>query len=200
MKPLGAIMTNKIFNSTEFEVNGISVPEFELKSGNLIRIYIPNFDSEHQPLGFDFTIELIKHFQNKKQNFPWAKNYQQNTVTELLYPLTAEKYLINKMRIDKQNAKRIVDEIRINLTDRFEHLSFTNKKALIIKALFEQNDSIILDYYGVDATGIGFLESLVNSEIEKGKSAIAFDRLEFKTKNEPFKNIKTIEITIPNNL
>jgi hypothetical protein len=40
----------------------------------------------------------------------------------------------------------------------------------------------------------------VNSEIEKGKSAIAFDRLEFKAENEPFENIKTIEITVPNNV
>ncbi len=193
-------MTNSIFHNKEFEINGISVPEFELKSGNLIRIYIPNFDSEHQPLGFDLTIELIKHFQNKKSDFHWAKNYRQNTTAELLNPLTAEKYLINKMRIDKQNAKRIVEEIGINLTDKFEHLSFTNKKALIIKALFELNDSIILDYYGVDAIGIGFLESLLNSEIEKGKSAIAFDRLEFKADIEPFENIKTIEITVPNNV
>ena len=193
-------MTNSIFHNEEFEINGVSVPEFELKSGNLIRIYVPNFDSENQPLGFDLTIELIKHFQNRKSDFHWAKNYRQNTIAELLNPLTAEKYLMNKMRIDKQNAKQIVGEIGINLTDRFEHLSFTNKKALIIKALFEQNDSIILDYYGVDAIGIGFLESLVNSEIEKGKSAIAFDRLEFKADNEPFENIKTIEITVPNNV
>ncbi|WP_298239526.1 hypothetical protein [uncultured Algibacter sp.] len=193
-------MTNCIFHSKEFEINGISVPEFELKSGNLIRIYIPNFDSEHQPLGFDLTIELIKHFQNKKSDFHWAKNYRQNTIAELLNPLTAEKYLMTKMRIDKQNAKRIAKEIGIKLTDKFEHLNFTNKKALIIKALFQQNDSIILDYYGVDAIGIGFLESLVNSEIEKGKSAIAFDRLEFKADKEPFENIKTIEITVPNNV
>lgn len=191
-------MTNSIFHNEEFEINGISVPEFELKSGNLIRIYIPNFDSENQPLGFDLTIELIKYFQNKKMDFPWAKNHQQNTIVELLNPLTVEKYLFNKMRIDKQNAKRIADEIGINMIDKFEHLSFTNKKALIVKALFEQNDSIILDYYGVDAMGIGFLESLVNSEIKKGKSAIAFDRLEFKADKEPFENIKTIEITVPN--
>jgi hypothetical protein len=191
-------MTNSTFHNEEFEINGISVPEFELKSGNLIRIYIPNFDSEHQPLSFDLTIELIKYFQNKKVDFPWAKNYRQNTIAELLNPLTVEKYLNNKMRIDKQNAKRITDEIGINMTDKFEHLSFTNKKALIIKALFEKNDSIILDYYGVDAIGIGLLESLVNSEIEKGKSAIAFDRLEFKVESEPFENIKTIEITVPN--
>ena len=75
-------MTNSIFHNEEFEINGISVPEFELKSGNLIRIYIPNFNLENLPLGFDLTIELIKRFQNQKTDFPWAKNYRQNTVSE----------------------------------------------------------------------------------------------------------------------
>ncbi|RBP26418.1 hypothetical protein DFR65_1177 [Oceanihabitans sediminis] len=191
-------MTNSIFHNKEFELNGISVPEFELKSGNLIRIYIPNFDSENQPLGFDLTIELIKHFQNIKSDFPWAKNYRQNSIVELLNPLTVEKYLINKMRIEKLTAEKIADEIGIKLIDKFEYLNFTNKKALIIKVLFEKNECIMLDYYGVDAIGIGFLEKLVNSEIKKGKSAIAFDRLEFKADNEPYENIKPIKITVPN--
>ena len=61
-------MTNSIFHNEEFEFCGISVPEFELKSGNLIRIYISNFDSENQSLSFDLMIELIKYFQDKKQS------------------------------------------------------------------------------------------------------------------------------------
>ena len=193
-------MRNSIFHSKEFELNGISVPEFELQSGNLIRIYIPNFDTKNQPLGFDLTIELIMHFQNQKSDFAWAKNYRQNSITELINPLTVEKYLINKMRIEKLTAKNIADEIGIELVDKFEHLNFANKKALIIKALFEKNECIMLDYYGVDAIGIGFLENLVNLEIEKGKSAIAFDRLEFKADKEPYENIEPIKITVPNNV
>ncbi len=187
-------MTNTIFHNEEFEINRISIPEFKLKNGNLIRIYVPNFDRKYLPLGFDLTIELIKRFQNQKPDFPWAKNYQQGTLMELLSPLTVNKYLINKMRIDKLIAQRIVEEIGINSKDKLGNLSFTNKKALIIKALFNKNNSIILDYYGVGANGIGFLESLVNSEIKNGKSAIAFDRLEFKADKEPFQNIIPIEI------
>ncbi|WP_062062802.1 hypothetical protein [Aquimarina longa] len=187
-------MTKTIFHNGEFEINGISIPEFELKNGNLIRIYIPNFDRKFVPLGFDLTIELTKRFQNQQPDFPWAKNYQQGTLMELINPLTVNKYLIYKMRIDKLKAQRIAEEIGINLKDKLGLLSFTNRKALIIKALFDKNDSIILDYYGVDANGIGILESLVNSEIENGKSAIAFDRLEFKADKEPFQNIIPIEI------
>ncbi len=71
---------------------------------------------------------------------------------------------------------------------------FIDRRILIIKALFEKNESIIIDYYGISAQGIGKLELIVNSEIEKGKSAIVFDRLEFKVDKEPFKNITPIEI------
>ncbi|MCD8445745.1 hypothetical protein [Tenacibaculum finnmarkense] len=193
-------MKNNIFHNKKFEINGIYVPEFKLKSGNLIRIYIPNFNFENLPLGFDLTIELIKRFQNQKTDFPWAKNYRQNSIIEFLSPLTVNKYLINKMSINKLTAKIIAEEIGISLNEKFEYLSFKNKKALIIKAYFEKNDYILLDYYGVDATGIEFLENLINTEIEKGKSAIAFDNLQYANKKEPYENIKAIKITVPNNV
>ena len=70
-------MQKSTFHSENFKINGIQIPEFELKSGNLIRIYIPNFNNENKPLGFDLTIELIKRFQNQKTDLPWAKNHQQ---------------------------------------------------------------------------------------------------------------------------
>jgi hypothetical protein len=191
-------MTKPIFYSEKFEIDGISVPEIELKKGNLIRIYVPNFKAENSPLGFDFVIELIKRFQIQKPDFLWAKEFRQNTISKLLNPLTVNKYLRNKMRINADTAKRITNEIGINLTDKYDQLSFTNKKGLIIKALFEKYNSIILDYYGVDVFGIQPLEKLVNFEIEKGKSAIAFDRMEYILKKEPFENIKQIKITVAN--
>ncbi|MDR6966210.1 hypothetical protein J2X31_000203 [Flavobacterium arsenatis] len=185
-------MSNIIFHSKEFEINGISVPEFNLQGGKLIRIYIQNFNLENLPLGFDMTIELIRHFQNQKPNFHWAKNYHQNNIVEFFYPLTVHKYLISKMRIHKLTAERIAKDIGVELTDRFEDLSFVKRKALIIKSMFEKNDFIMLDYYGVHLEGIGYLENLVNSEIERGKTAIAFDRLEFKADKEPYDNIESI--------
>ncbi|MFI1742872.1 hypothetical protein, partial [Thalassobellus sediminis] len=193
-QPLGTIMTNSIFHNKEFELNGISVPEFELKSGKLIRLYIPSV----RIIGFDLTIELIKRFQKKNKNLPWAKNHSQNSILEKLFPLTVEKYLIKKKKIDKQNAKRIADEIGIKLNDKFEEIGFINRKALIIKTLFEKNSSILIDYYGVDAIGIKKLEGIVNTEIEKGKTGIAFDLLEYVEEKEPFENIERIKITVPN--
>ncbi|MCI3937100.1 hypothetical protein MQX03_07805 [Chryseobacterium aahli] len=190
-------MQNSTFHSENFEINGIQIPEFKLKSGNLIRIYIPNFNNENKPLGFDLTIELIKRFQNQKTDLPWAKNHQQNYFSSFLNPLTVHKYLMNEMKIDKVNSERIIDEIKLNPNEKYEHLSFNNKKILSIKAHFEKNEFILIDYYGVSAMGITFLEKIVNKEISKGKSAIAFDNLQFAHEKEPYKNIKPIKIALP---
>lgn len=191
--------TNSIFQNNTFEIKGVTVPEFELKSGNLIRIYVPNFNHENLTLGFDLTKELIQRFQNQKTNFPWAKNYQHNMIAEFFSPLSVHKYLIKKMQLDKMTAERIAEEIGIRLQEKFEYLSFKNKKALIIKAYFEKNDAILLDFYGVDAMSIKFLENLINSEIEKGKSAIAFDNLQYAIEKEPFDNFKPIKLNATNN-
>lgn len=188
-------MQKNTFQSKNFEINGIQIPEFELESGNVLRIYIPNFNHENDSLGFDLTIELIKRFQKEKADLPWAKNYQQNTFLAFFNPLTVNKYLINVMKINKVNAKKIIEELKLSPDKKYEHLSFNNKKALAIKALFEKNDTILLDYHGVSVMGIGFLEKIVNAEIIKGKSAIAFDNLQFAHKKEPYENIKPIKIS-----
>ena len=114
--------------------------------------------------------------------------------------LGIKKYLSKKMKIDEQNASRIADELEVGLNDKFERIGFINRKALIIKAHFEKSNSIIIDYYGVSAIGIKKLERIVNSEIEKGKTGIAFDLLEYMEEKEPYKNIERIKITVPNNV
>lgn len=187
--------TTNFFYNKAFEIEGVYIPDFQLKSGRLVRIYISNIS--YSFLGFDLTIELIQRFQRKKPDLHWAKNYSQNRIIEYLKPLTVGRYLTKKMQIDASSASRIINEIGIKSTDKFDYLSFTHRKALIIKALFEKNDEIILDYTGISNEGISFLEQIVNSEIEKGKSAIAFDNLSYITEQEPFQNIQRIEITVP---
>lgn len=189
------MISNTIFKSKAFKIKGVCIPEFELSIGTLVRIYTPNhYKNTHSSLGFDLTIELIKQFQKSKPNLPWAKNYRQNSVIKIFKPLTVKMFLVNKNHIDFYKANEIANEIGIKLNEKFELLNTTNKKALIIKATFEKSNFILLDYYGVSATGIEFLENIVNSEIEKGKSAIAFDKLEYALEKEPYDNIIPIKI------
>lgn len=189
-------MTNTIFYSNGFKINGKLIPGFELQKGRLIRIYIPNFDGDNKFLGRDLMFELIKHFQNKIPKSPWAKDYSQPRLWEFLSPLTVEGYLTGKMKIGKNRARELSQELQISLDHKLDHLSFATRKALIIKAYFVNHDFIIFDYYGVGAMWIRFLEDVVNGEIENGKSAIAFDNLEYTYENEPYGNIIPIKIAI----
>jgi ABC-type branched-subunit amino acid transport system ATPase component len=183
-------MSKVVFHSKQFNIEGIQIPEFSLSKGELIRIYIPNFNSSKNKLGFDLTIQLVKHFQN----FPWAKNYSQNILYEFIKSLTVRRYLINKMDIEEKKVVEICQLLKINQTCRLNLLSHTKRKALIITALFANNDIILLDYYGVDQQSLKYLEEIINIEIEKGKSAIGFDNLEFDEGIEPYNNISPIKI------
>ena len=68
-------MTKVTFHNKEFQIKGLSVPEFVLSNGKLVRIYVPNFNKEGLPLGFDLTIYLIKLFifLEKREEFDMVK-------------------------------------------------------------------------------------------------------------------------------
>ncbi|MDH7912132.1 hypothetical protein [Winogradskyella sp. SYSU M77433] len=183
-----------VFRSPEFIINGIKVPEFQLEKGSLIRIYVPNFDYLGKPLDFDLTLYLIERFQKQIKDLTWAKNYHPNEIIEFLSPLSVKGYLVGKKKIKLKVARRIAEELMINLTDKYNQLDFEKRKALIIKAAFENSDFILLDYYACSALAIDYLEGVVNSEIEKNKSAIAFDVLQYAHEKEPFRNIKPIKL------
>ncbi len=189
--------SSTIFHSQKFEIGGILIPEFELKNGDLIRFYIPNFSPGNIPLGHGLAIELIKRFQTINKQFIWAKDFRQISLHRLLRPLTVKKFLINEKSIDLQTATCIADDIGISLNDKLERINITSKKALMVKAAFQKSALVLFDYYGIDASGIRFFEKLVNTEIEKGKSAIAFDRLEYVVHQEPYENIVPIKIRVP---
>lgn len=184
----------KKFHSLPFDLNGINIPEFELNSGNLIRIYIPNFHQSDRTLGMDFSLELANHFQKKWPEMKWVKNYSQNKIQALIQPITVERYLRRIVKIDSLSADRIVEKLNVSLKNKFESLGFKTRKALSILAAFCNHKTILFDYYGIDAKSMEFLEAVINSEIGSDKSAIALDNLQYATKKEPFENIIPIKI------
>lgn len=190
-------MKHIIFHNKAFEIEGFHIPEFELTKGKLVRIYIPNFGTDQLPLNFDLTIALIKRFQIQKTDFPWAKNYSQSKFMEFISPLTVKRYLLKKMKINLQTANQIASDVGVKLNDKFEYLGFKHRKALIVRAAFEKSNCILIDYYAISALGVEFLEKIVDSEINKGKSAIVFDLLQYAAENEPYENIEPIKIEVP---
>ena len=191
-------MTNTIFHNEEFELRGIRVPEFELKKQMLIRIYVPNFDANYNSLGYGFCVELIRRFKQQKDEFHWAKEYTSKGFFPFRKSMTVKKYLTRKMQIDAKKAQQIIETLNIDANKKVDDLGLGKSKALSIMAKFEKTGCILFDYYGVGAMEIDFLERVLSDEVEKGKSAIGFDRLEYAVDKELYDNIKPIKIKVPN--
>lgn len=187
------------FHSSSFEFKGIPIPEFNLKSGKLIRLCVPNFDSMGNSLVHEFRFELLRHYEKEIPKAMWSKEYEENLFRRYLNPLTVENYIRKKMNTDRITAKSISDYLELNCKEKIYKLILGKRKALAIKCDFEKHDTLIFDYYGVGANEIQYLEKIVDSEIKKGKCGIAIDRLGFYQKDEVNKSIEQIKITVGNN-
>ena len=191
-------MTNIIFHSSKFEFKGISIPEFDMESGKLIRLCIPNFDSEGNSLVSDFRYQLLNHFEKIIPKSKWSKEYSKSEIQKLLKSISVEDYIISKLNTDKTKAIRIAQYLEIDIMEKVDNLTFEKRKALAIKCDFENYETLILDYYGVSANEFKYLERIVDVEIGKGKCGIAIDRLEFNQDDETNENINRLKITVGN--
>ena len=191
-------MTNTIFHSSRFEFRGIPIPEFYMESGKLIRLCVPNFDSKGNSLVHDFRYGLLSHYEKEIPKVKWSKEYEENLFRRYLNPLTVENYITKKLNTDRIKTKCIAEYLELNPKEKVDKLILGKRKALSIKCDFEKYENLIFDYYGVGANEIEYLERIIDNEIEKGKSGIAIDRLEFNQNDEINKNIEQIKVTVGN--
>ena len=193
-------MTNTIFHSPKFEFKGIPIPEFDMESGKLTRLCVPNFDSNGNDLVRDFRYELLNHFETIIPKSKWSKEYSKSGILKFWKSITVENYIIKKLNTNTVNAKMIAEYLDLDFKENVDKLILGKRKALAIKCDFENYETLIFDYYGVGANEFEYLEKIIDAEIEKGKCGIAIDRLEFNKKEETNKNINRAEITVGNNV
>jgi len=197
-KPLPTIMTNIIFHSQKFEFKGISIPEFDMESGKLIRLCLPNFDSKGNSLVQSFRNELMNHFEKKIPKIKLSKEYSESGIRKFMKSLTVENYITEKLNVVGTKSKIVAEYLELDSKEKLNNLTIGKNKTLAIKCDFEKYDILIFDYYGVSANEIAYLERIVDAEIIKGKCGIAIDRLEFNQNEETNKNIERIKITVGN--
>ena len=193
-------MKNIIFHNSKFEFKGIPIPELKIESGKLIRLCMPNFDSNRNDLVHGFRYELLNHFEKIIPKSKWSKEYSKSSILKFWKSITVEDYIIDKLNVDNVNAKKIAEYLELDFKEKVDKLILGKQKALAIKCDFENNETLIFDYYGVGANEFEYLEKIVDSEIKKGKSGIVLDRIEFNQNDETNKNIKRAEIIIKNNV
>ena len=193
-------MTNILFHNLKFELKGIPIPEFDIESGKLIRLCVPNFDSDGNDLVGDFRYELLIHLDKIIPKSKWSKEYSKSGILNFWKYITVENYIISNLNTDKTKAKNIAEYLELDLKEKVDKLFVGQKKALAIKCDFEKYETLIFDYYGVGANEFKYLERIVGAEIDKGKSGIVIDRLEYNQNKEMNKNIYRVAITVGNNV
>ncbi|WP_179006565.1 hypothetical protein [Winogradskyella forsetii] len=191
-------MTNTIFHNPKFEFKGILIPEFDMESGKLIRLCLPNFDSKGNSLVRSFRNELMNHFEKKIPKIKLSKEYSESGFRKFMKSLTVENYITEKLNVDGTKAKIIAEYLELDSKEKLNNLTIGKSKALAIKCDFEKYEILLFDYYGVSANEIDYLEQIVNAEIAKDKCGITIDRLEFNQNDEINKNIERIKITMGN--
>lgn len=187
-------MSNAIFHSFQFEYKGVLIPDFTIDSGKVIRLCLPNFDSNGGDLTGDFRYRLLNHFEEIIPKSKYSKEYNRRGILNFTKSMTVEQYLSNALNVDRNSPQKIAYYLKLDVHDKVDQLPVGKRKALSIKCDFEKYDLLVFDYHGVSADQIEYLESIVDVEIAKGKCAIVIDRLEFNQEIETDKNITRIEI------
>jgi hypothetical protein len=187
-------MSDITFYSKPFTIHGFHIPEIVVTKGKLVRIYVPNCLKYKVPKDLDISEVIADHFLQVDPFLMLVKHFDYHTFWERIKPLTVEHYLLQRMNLEPYKALQIAEEMDVDLKDRFSDIGATKRRTLTIKAHFQKFDCIVFDYYAIDALGIKFMEDMINTEIEKGKSAIAFDNLAYMEDSEPYANIQRVEI------
>jgi hypothetical protein len=192
-------MTNLIFHSQNFIFKGIPIPEFNIIEGRLVRLCLPNFDSVGNGMVIEFRFELLNHFEKIIPKLKWSKEYSENRIIRLLKPISVGKYISRELNIDKEKAETLANYLELDINEKVKKLRIGKSKALALVCDFQKYDLLIYDYYGLGADEFEYLEKIIITELAKGKSAIALDRLEFQIKEEIYKNVDRVKITVGNN-
>ncbi|MEM7036300.1 MAG: hypothetical protein AAF570_04910 [Bacteroidota bacterium] len=186
-------MTNRVFHAQSIEKLGTTFPEFELGSGKLIRIYVRNWHPiRYTSMRFELTEELTRRFQQQYQDLPYSPRSYRKRFYEFCFPMRVRKYLIKKMQLSDQVAKRIAAEAGVDLDAPMDRIDIIAQRVLMLKAHFAKHPMVIFDFHGIYAMGMPDMLHAVDLEIKKGKSAIAFDLFQYMEDDEPFDYIERV--------
>ncbi|MEM9932737.1 MAG: hypothetical protein AAF824_03960 [Bacteroidota bacterium] len=188
--------------SEGFNLYGYHVPAFELDHNRLLKIWIQIVPPDPELSGYNFSKYLAKLLQKKRivnglyvdKSIPFAGNISENKILEKFYPLTVDRFLHRRKNINEESSSKIKSVLGVEGKDRINRMNFTSRKALSILSAFEDSTCISFDYYGLDHYGVQKINSIVERELQNGKSAIGFDNLYYLERIEPSKLVNQIII------
>lgn len=128
----------------------------------------------------------------------------ENSFSDFIQPKTLEKHLRNGYGL---NAKEIKDKLSLFGLEsdwKVKNLGFAHQKVFPIICEFQKSNIVYFDYIGLAPDSEEQLTAYVKTELAKGKSAISFDNLYYKSGNPDLDricnlDIKQRRISLPNN-
>jgi hypothetical protein len=126
---LAKSITNIIFHNPKFEFKGISIPEFEMESGKLVRLCIPHFDSKSNSLVQSFRYELLNHFEKIIPEIKWSKEYSESVFGKFMKSPTVKNYITEKLNVDETITKIIAECLELDSKEKVNKLTIGKRKA-----------------------------------------------------------------------
>ena len=182
------------------EYCGYFIPPFDWQEGELLRLYVQIIPVVDGYCGYAFSQTLIKLFEKKldlpglwvKQAVPFANYIQQNKLSWIVNPLTVDRFLLKRNKIDAEWVNEIKSLLDLNGNEKIGMLGATVNKMLSICAMCTNDNQISFEYYGLDWMGTQKLNVLLEQLIKSGKSLIGLDNYYYYEKEESFEQIKPV--------
>jgi hypothetical protein len=183
-----------------FKWKGFEIPAFTLNEGEMIRFWIQIIPTSDNISGYELARELKDILIKRKPitgltintSVSFAGDIDENKMKNLIYPLRVAEYLKKKRKLNREISDLVMQKLQLKGQEKIIEIELMKRKQLSIASLYELENCIAFDYYGLDPTGEEKVTELVRDKVYEGKSAIGFDNLYYLTEKEPYDFIKRI--------
>ena len=188
-----------LLNSKRFKINEFRIPEFTLRKGEMIRFWveiIPRLEADSDGYwGAKKMQETIKSFNQKGKEIRICPLRVKRKLFEYMVPITAGDYLKKRYNfLTEEEIESVLMQFKIKPEFKIKALGTAHQKVFSIICEFQNNKIVSFDYYGLSPATEEQLTTFVKSELSKGKSAISFDNLHYKSENADSDRIVNLNI------
>ncbi|MFK7907371.1 MAG: hypothetical protein AB8B69_19710 [Chitinophagales bacterium] len=187
-----------LLQSNGFTIGGYKTPAFTLREGEMLRIWVEIVPhSTKNPDGY-WTAkqmqETIERMSFDKKEVKACPNKVKRGFVDWLKPISVENYAKKHFGWSPKEIDRNLSPLGIKPTYLLKNLGVAHQKVFAIVCGFQEDSIPCFDYYGLSPDSTKGLTNYVKRELKKGRSAIAFDNLSYKTANPDSDRIMNVVV------
>lgn len=184
-----------ILKKKQFHFKGFTIPEIELNKGEMIRFWVqkPPTEKSKEIWNLKLIAELVQYF-SLSVKVKLCPNRVKLGLWDFLKPKTILKYLNKTYSLNEKEALLLISYFDFSPNWKIKNLGHNDGLLFSILCQFQKENFVIFHYYVLSPESEIQLTKFVKSELLKGKSAIGFDDLNFKTKVIDSENIINLDL------